>query len=175
MPETNLTALVAEADTVVLADVLSTRTDWAGSGAKRRIATFVRVRVVESVKGSAVGEFELDFTGGTVGDETLRVSGMPQLKPGSRELIFLKANGLQLCPLVSFWHGRLKVWRGTDGTDDRVYRHDGKLVMQLADIGRSREKDAAGPRLENSVQAGMKVSELLGVLRAEVAAQKEGN
>ncbi|MBS0661309.1 MAG: hypothetical protein JSR82_24095 [Verrucomicrobia bacterium] len=174
VPETTFSALVAEADQVVLADVLSTRADWTGEGARRRIATFVRIRVVEALKGGASGEFELDFTGGTVGQETLRISGMPQLRPGAREIFFLRENGRSVCPLLGFWHGRFKVWRGAEAKDDRVCRHDGRPLMTLSEAGRSRVTDAPAPSPQLSVQAGMTVPEFLAAVRTEITRQQEG-
>ncbi len=175
LAETDFTRQVAQAEKVFVADVLATRSDWAGQGAKRRIATYVRVRVVEAVKGEANGEFELDFTGGTVGEETLRISGMPLPKAGEREIFFVSGNGVQLCPLVGFWHGRLKIWRGGSVAEDRVCRHDGRPLMQLAEVGRSSEKDRPAPTVERGFEAGMTVSEFLGAVRTEVAAQQGGN
>lgn len=172
LEETNFSKQVAGAEKVFLADVLATRCDWAGEGANRRIATYVRVRVIESVKGDALGEFELDFTGGTVGDETLRISGMPQPKPGTREIFFVTGNGTHLCPLVGFWHGRLKIWRGDNASPDRVCRHDGRPLMQLTEIGRSSEKERPAPTVERSVDAGMTVPEFLAAVRTENAKQE---
>lgn len=173
VPETSFSALVGQADQVVLAEVLATRSDWAGAGAQRRIATYVRIRVVECLKGAASGEFELDFTGGTVGQESLRVSGMPRLQAGAREIFFLRDNGRSVCPLLGFWHGRFKIWRGAEPKEDRVCRHDGRPLMTLSEAGRSRETEAPAPSPLNGVQAGMTVPEFLDAVRAELTRQKE--
>ena len=69
------------------------------------IVTTTTFHVVDVLKGSAhipsTGKFALVLPGGTFGDRTLRIPGMPVFKEGEEVLLFLEAtaNGHTICGL----------------------------------------------------------------------------
>ncbi len=164
-------ALVRQSDLTALVEVVAVRSAWVGANETRRIATFVRVRPVEVLKGELPGETELDFTGGTVGADTLRVTGVPQFAVGQREVLFIQGNGRMVCPLVGFWHGRVAVRKSTADGTDRMFLHDGRPLKDVSLLGRSsdRENVAAGV----AAGGGMGVREFLDAVRARAAAQEK--
>lgn len=77
--------------------------------------TFVTLAVERVFKGAPAGgsTLTLRMQGGPNGNGlTLRVSGVPQFRVGDRDILFVKGNGSELCPLVGFDQGRLRVVRG---------------------------------------------------------------
>jgi len=98
------------------------------------IKTFVTFAVDRVLKGATQSEVILEFLGGTVGDESLEVTGMPKFAVGQREFVFVQKNGTQLCPLVGFMHGRYRVLRDADGARDYVARDNGAPLTDTADV-----------------------------------------
>ena len=82
-------AMVAGADTIAVVDVASVRAAW--DARHERIVTTVELIVVESWKGAAAPAARVVVAqpGGTVGDITMTVLGMPRFSPGERALVFL--------------------------------------------------------------------------------------
>lgn len=82
-------AMVDGAETIAVVDVASVRAAW--DARHERIVTTVELIVVESWKGAAAPAARLVVAqpGGTVGDITMTVLGMPRFSPGERALVFL--------------------------------------------------------------------------------------
>jgi hypothetical protein len=85
----DLTELVAAADQIVLADVLSVQAAWDGS--HRTIHTIIEIGVRESWKGlpPTNGRITIRQLGGTVGEIEMTVHGTPKFSVGERALLFL--------------------------------------------------------------------------------------
>ena len=98
------------------------------------IKTFVTVAVERVLKGPDRSEVTLEFLGGTVGDETLTVTGMPVFAVGDREFVFVQKNGIQMCPLVALMHGRYRVRRDDAGARDYVARDNGTPLTDTAEV-----------------------------------------
>lgn len=98
------------------------------------IKTFVTFAVDSVLKGPTQSEVVLEFLGGTVGDESLEVTGMPKFAVGQREFVFVQKNGTQLCPLVGLMHGRYRVLRDADGAHDYVARDNGAPLTDTAEV-----------------------------------------
>ena len=162
-------ALVRQSDAAALVEVVAVRSAWVGVNETRRIATFVRVRPLEVLKGELPAETELDFTGGTVGADTLRITGVPQFAVGQREVLFIQGNGRMVCPLVGFWHGRVAVRKSAADGAERVFLHDGRPVTDVAALGRSSDRENVSADVAPG--AGLGVGEFLDAVRARVAAQ----
>lgn len=99
------------------------------------IKTFVTVGVDRALKGPDRAAVTLEFLGGTVGDESLVVSGMPKFAVGDREFVFVQKNGIQFCPLVAMMHGRYRVLRDANAGRDFVARDNGKPLTDTAEVG----------------------------------------
>jgi hypothetical protein len=82
-------AMVERADTIAVVDVTSVGAAW--DFRHERIVTTVELTVVESWKGAVAPAARVVVAqpGGTVGDVTMTVFGMPRFAPGERALVFL--------------------------------------------------------------------------------------
>jgi hypothetical protein len=85
-----LPELVATADRIVVADVLTVQAAWDSS--RRAIHTTVEIGVRESWKGYASqdGRITLRQLGGTVGEIEMTVHGSAKFAVGERALVFLR-------------------------------------------------------------------------------------
>lgn len=99
--------LVADADEVGVAEVLSKDSAWKGS----LIVTRYRVRMDRPLKGQCgVGdEVVFEVPGGSVGEVGLRVEGAPTLEPGKRALIFARADAGGVLRAVGMAQGVLHI------------------------------------------------------------------
>jgi len=85
----DLPAMVGRADRIAVVDVAAVHADW--NARHDRIVTTVDLTVVDGWKGGLEKGAHLTVLqpGGTVGDVTTTVDGMPQFAPGERVLVFL--------------------------------------------------------------------------------------
>jgi len=107
--------LVGDADSIYQGRVKSVESRRVERAEGSIIKTYVTLVVDQALKGSEQSEVILEFLGGTVGDETLSVSGMPKFVVGGEEILFVQKNGRQFCPLVAMMHGRYRVERDATG------------------------------------------------------------
>ena len=133
--------LVAEADAIVRGRVvdIAARRATAPDGTPV-IKTFVTFAVERTLKGAATREVTLEFLGGTLGDESLVVTGMPRFELGTSDYLFIERNGVQFCPLVAVRHGRYRLLRDAAGRefvarDNAVALTDvTQVVLPLTDL-----------------------------------------
>lgn len=140
--------LVGKADAIYRGRVTSVeahRVDRADGGGQV-IKTFVTFAVERVLKGNERTEVVLEFLGGTVGEETLTVSGMPEFTVGQREIVFVRRNGVQLCPLVAMMHGRYHVRHDATAGRDFVARDDGEPLTDVADVQQPMHDPSTPPR-----------------------------
>jgi hypothetical protein len=131
----DMTQLVDEADAIYrgrVTDVQARRVERPDGGSV--IKTFVTVAVDRVLKGAEVKETTLEFLGGTIGDETLEVGGMPQFTVGDRGIVFVQNNGQQFCPLVRLMHGRYRIQKDSASGREFVARDNGRPLKQAADV-----------------------------------------
>ncbi|HVT08076.1 MAG TPA: hypothetical protein VHO67_11500 [Polyangia bacterium] len=85
----DLPAMVGRAERIAVVDVLSVQAAW--DARHERITTTIQLQVVEGWKGGLQPGAHLTVLqpGGTVGDVTTTVDGMPRFVPGERTLVFL--------------------------------------------------------------------------------------
>ena len=99
-----------------------------------RIATYVRIVVLERIKGPDVGaELELRFVGGTVGGITLEVSDMVMPVVGETGIYFVESlRERQVNPLVGWSQGHFL--ERTDGNTGRpgIFTAAGKAVVGIS-------------------------------------------
>jgi hypothetical protein len=134
---TDFNLLLDQAEQIYKAQVVSITTDWAGEGVNRHPATFVQLRVLESYLGGAQGGQTLEFVGGTVGTKTMRIPGMPEFQVGDTEILFVRGNHTQFCPLAGIFHGRFRVVKNGANGAEEVLLHDGTPLLDLSQIGKS--------------------------------------
>ena len=87
----DLDGLVATAQTIIVGKVSDSHTYWTDDG--RLILTRYTIEVDETLKGFPSGTVEVTTIGGTIGELTLHVSGMPAFGVGERTVLFLESTG----------------------------------------------------------------------------------
>lgn len=147
--------LVAVADNVVRGEVTSVRSAYVDRPSGRVIRTFVTIHVERTLKGPAAptDTLVLSFLGGTVGSDSLGVSGMPAFHAGDREIVFVGANGRTFCPLVAAGHGRYHLLHDAATDRDFVARDNLTPLESTADIVLPLETAAPGNRLKSAARA----------------------
>lgn len=133
------------ADLVFVGKAVASRAEWRTVGTNRVIFTLADFEAVEVLKGNAEKLVTLQFLGGTVGEVTLEVSGVPKFNAGDRVLLFVEGNGVQFCPLVGVFHGKFGVRKDPTTGRDIVVMHDGKPLRDVGEIG-SGEGAEFGPK-----------------------------
>jgi hypothetical protein len=129
-------ALVSRAGTIFVGKVVAQRAVWIDTRQGRAIRTQVTFKVEDVWKGAAGPITQLDFLGGTIGDTTMDVTGMPKFAIGQRAVLFVSQDR-QVSPLVGFMHGRLRIERDHAGID-RVRAHDGRSLGNVNEINSQR-------------------------------------
>ncbi len=120
--------LVAEAEAILRGRVtdITFRRSSAPDGTPV-IKTHVTFAVERTLKGPERASVTLEFLGGTIGDESLVVTGLPRFELGSTDYLFVERNGVQFCPLVAVRHGRYRLRR--DGTGREFVARDNAVPL----------------------------------------------
>lgn len=130
----DMNQLVDEADAIYrgrVTAVQARRVERADGGSV--IKTFVTIAIDRVLKGAELKETTLELLGGTLGDETLEVGGMPHFTVGERGIVFVQNNGQQFCPLVRLSHGRYKLRQDNSGREV-VVRDNGRPLRRPDDV-----------------------------------------
>jgi hypothetical protein len=154
--------LVDSATTIFVGETVARRSERFDTLDGPLIVTLVTFNVVETLKGAPGLQMHLEFMGGTVGDETLVVSGVPQFNVGDRDVVFVGKAGNTVSPLIGLAHGRFRISRDPATGTDTVRTFDGRNFMSTSSLGaRGREF----PRAETLSLASFK-SEIVQRMRA---------
>jgi len=148
--------LVAEPESIIRGEVTAVSCAYVDApGGERPIKTFVTFRVERTLKGAApaAGTVTLVFLGGTVGTDTLEISGMPKFKVGDREIVFVARNGKTFCPLIAAGHGRYRVLRDAATQRDYVARENRTPLESTDEIVLPLEAPGAAARLKSPARA----------------------
>ena len=86
-----LDALVKKASSIVVGKVMNSRTYWSDN--RKLILTSYIFAVQETIKGQPGPTIELTTIGGTVGDVTLHVAGMPMFEKDEDAVVFVERSG----------------------------------------------------------------------------------
>lgn len=156
-------SLVATANTIFVGEVMDVRAEWIATRQGRAIRTHVTFKVEDVWKGSSGTVTQLSFLGGTIGDTTMEVKGMPTFRLGQRSVLFVSPEVRTASPLVGFWYGRMRVEKDPFGVD-RVRTHDGRALGGTAQFGANR------PDYMLSVTP-MRLSDLETAVRSSVGAR----
>ena len=125
--------IVTAADTIVVAEAIDSRAQWVTTGASRAIITRVTFRVTDTLKGLDRILLPLEFRGGTIGDVSYEVSGVPTFELGDRAVLFVLA-ARAVSPIVGHMQGRFPINTAPDGTD-YVTLHDQRAFGEVNQIG----------------------------------------
>jgi hypothetical protein len=157
-------SLVSSASTIFVGEVMDIRADWMASAQGRAIKTRVTFKVEDVWKGSLGTVTQLEFLGGTIGETTMEVVGMPTFREGQRTVLFVSDEARSASPLVGFWHGRMRVERDINGVD-RIRTSDGRSLGSPAELGPSANR----PNYMSSVTP-MRLSDFGVAVRSRVLA-----
>ncbi|MGB8295447.1 MAG: hypothetical protein WCG85_08465 [Polyangia bacterium] len=134
----DLSELTAQAERIVVAQVVSSRSDWDSS--HRTIHTRIEVKVEEAWKGAvAPGErIVIVQPGGSVGNIEMRVHGMPGFALGEKAVLFLAGQaaarvvGMSQGKRSVSWDKRAKRWVAEAAEHSAVVRRDSQGRLQPA-------------------------------------------
>ena len=126
--------LVAEAQVIVRAKVTQVACVWVDTPQGRVIKTNVTLTVAKVIKGSADKEMTLQFLGGEIDDQVMRVAGMPQFAVGQTDIVFVTGNGVKFCPLVGMMHGRYRVKVDAATQREFIARDDGVPLEDVSEV-----------------------------------------
>jgi hypothetical protein len=153
--------LVAQAQSIVLTEVLDTRTSWRLLQDRRVIVTEVRLRVDRQIKGRGDGVITLSLLGGFVGDVSQRVAGMPRFLVGDSDVLFLSSQRTLISPLVGMSHGRFRVVTGHGGVGRFIANSSLEPLLSVANY-------TSPPRLTAS-QRALTLDEFIGQISARLS------
>ncbi len=160
--------LVLRAESVVVARVVSTRSAWVDSRSGRSIVTDVTVAIEQTIKGPEYAQRSYEFLGGTVGDDTLRVEGIPQFEVGDRDVLFVNEAGRPASPLVGFMYGRFRIMRDPRTGADMVRTHDGRPLASTEDVGNAKPPARVAPART------LTLADFIGAIRDRARIQAQG-
>jgi hypothetical protein len=83
--------LVKKADRIVVGRVNGARTYWTAD--RKLIVTTYSLTVQETLKGERTSNVDVTTIGGTIGDRTLHVAGMPTFAKGEDAVVFVEKAG----------------------------------------------------------------------------------
>lgn len=155
-------SLVSSANTIFVGEVMDVRSEWIATPQGRAIITKVTFKVEDVWKGAAGAVTQLEFLGGTIGETTMEVVGMPVFREGQRSVLYVSSDVKSVSPLVGFWHGRMRVEKDPSGVD-RVRTYDGRSLGSPSEVGANR------PNYMASVTP-MRLSDLESAVRSRVLA-----
>ena len=134
----DLAGLTARAERIVVAQVVSAKSEWDSS--RRTIHTRIEINVEETWKGTvAPGEhIVIVQPGGSVGDIEMRVHGMPSFALGEKTVLFLAGQaaprvvGMSQGKRPLRWDGMAKRWEAEGAEHSAVVRRDSQGRLQAA-------------------------------------------
>ena len=103
----SLEDMTKKASSIVVGKVKDSRAFWSG----KLILTTTTIDVTETIKGQTSRSIQLTTVGGTVGDTTLQVSGMPAFQAGEDAVVFVERSG-SFSTVVGLTQGKFVVDRG---------------------------------------------------------------
>jgi hypothetical protein len=158
--------LVQNADVIFVGEVVGQRASWDMTRDGRSIVTSVQFNVVRVLKGNVGLVTQLDFLGGTIGDLTMDVSGVPRFQSGDRDVLFVGAVRNAVSPLIGFSQGRFRIERDAVSGFDRVRTYDGRALDATSTIGKPRSTSLA------AVKSTMRLSDFEAEVRTEAATRQ---
>jgi hypothetical protein len=132
--------LVRGAEVAFEGEVVDTRARFEDERDGRVIVTDVYFRVGKVLKGTVGAMTVMEFLGGTVGDLTYRIDGMPVFNKGDRDVIFAVTSRRLISPLVGLMHGRVRIARDLATNEDYVRRFDGTPLRSTSAMGSSEKQ-----------------------------------
>ena len=131
----NFSTLVSSATRIVQATVEGSESAWVNQQGFRVIKTWVTLRVSDDLTGDGgPATLRLEFLGGRVGDDEMRVEGSPRFVAGEEVILFVANNGVDACPLVCWGHGVYDIRTDATTSAKRVFRVNGAPLASTSDV-----------------------------------------
>lgn len=159
--------MISRAPDIVVATVSSRRSEWEFHGASRLIVTKVTLEVEQRLKGSAPRTLVVEVLGGTIGDETQRLSHVPEFRVNDRDVLFLHGRQRAASPVVGSDQGRFRVIAESGSGVARVLNYGFEPLQSVAQIGTLRSEAA------RSLASAMSLDDFVNVVRDRIR-QLEG-
>jgi len=165
--------LVSTAEVVVDGEVTGVRSELDSHQGRPRVYTYVSIRVIDALKGAPGSTVELRMLGGTVGDVTLQVSGVPKFQVGERNLFFIEGNGVNFCPLVAVPHGYYPIKERASDGEKVVLRSNGEPLAEVAEVVEDFHSHARAHGAKGEAGRAMTLADFKSRIRSEVAHARE--
>lgn len=156
--------LVKGAGRIFVGEVVAVESFRADQRGNLRIRTRVTFSIDETLRGRGVVAV-LEFLGGTVGDLTQEVVGMPHFVVGESYVVFTRDGDRWINPVVGFTQGLFRVSRDVRSGTLRVLTASRAPLVHPAAIGRPLGRASAEMRVPISLPA------FVDQIRAEIARQ----
>ena len=168
--------MVHQAEIIFRGKVTAVRSEWSGEGSQRCIVTYVTFDVLKALKGAPASPYVLRLLGGTVGDQTMEIDGVPKFAVGDKTLLFVEHNGTQIVPLVGMMYGYFHLTTDTATGQEIVHRFNGEALHTTAEIDRDHQRavvsSGTATAKANAVGAPMKSDNFEAEIRAQAALDK---
>ena len=167
--------LTHRAEAIFRGEVTTLRTELVTHADSRAIFTYVTFRIQEILKGTLPADVgaeqtvTLEFLGGTVGDLTMDVVGIPRFSIGQTELLFVEKNGQQICPLVAMMFGRFRIQRHATTGEEFIARDNGAPLASTDEISLPLAAPALESRLAPLRAAPLTPAAFFRLIREEAA------
>jgi hypothetical protein len=165
------TELVAQSESVLWGEVTAINSELVTQGNSRAIFTRVTVTVREQIIGTNPTTVTLEFLGGTVGELTMVVDGMPRFAVGQNDILFVQNNGRQICPLVGMAHGRYSIVRDPLTGTDQITRDNGATLTNVAQVSHPLTKGTLTDTLQRLGGTPLTPAAFIAEIRAEKVRQ----
>jgi hypothetical protein len=149
----SLPELVAKADQIVVARVVSASAAWDAS--HRKIISIVVIDIEEMWKGSGEKHLTIVQPGGTVGDIEMTVYGMPSFVHGERSLLFLQ--GTSRVQVVGMAQGKRPIHWDAPSEQWLVEPADNSESVELGPNAKIRRAEAGAPATLNALRQQVRV------------------
>lgn len=126
--------LVSKAEVVFAGEVIDTKSRPVTDRHGTTIVTDVYFRVERVLKGQVGPMLILEFLGGTVGDRTFRIDGIPKFVVGDRDVLFATPSQRLASPLVAMMYGRVRIETEPSTKQQSVHKFDGTPLREASAV-----------------------------------------
>lgn len=106
---------VREAEQIFLGKTVVVEAERRSTEQGNAIFSKVTFEVLDRYKGEGEARVTLEFLGGTIGDESMIVEGIPTFDLGEEMVLFVSADRTRVCPVVGWSRGKFEVERAAGG------------------------------------------------------------
>jgi hypothetical protein len=156
--------LVKSAQRIFVGDVVAVESFRADLRSGLRIRTRVTFSVDETLRGPGV-LVVLEFLGGTVGDLTQEIVGMPRFIVGEHYVVFAREGDRWVNPVVGFTQGLFRVSRDVRGGTLRVLTEGRAPLANVVGIGRPQSG------VSTTMSVPISLAAFVDAIHAEIARQ----